>query len=93
MKFSKHDMLEMLDGYNKEFPLKLIEDKIVNHSRWAVGHEIVFKDEDTNKHYSAYYRVGATESQEESPWQYDGDEIESEEVKQVEKTIKVWEKI
>jgi len=40
-----------------------------------------------------HYSVGATESQWERPWEYEGEEIECTEVHQIEKLIKVWESV
>jgi len=71
------------EGYEK------IEDKIEDISRWSVSHSMVFKFED--RYYESYYSVGATEQQDEEPYEYADDEIECEEVKQVEKVVKVWE--
>lgn len=67
--------------------VELIEDNIDGHSRWSVHHEIVFKWVD-GKYYRACYSVGATEMQDECPWEYD-DEINCTEVKptQVTKTV------
>lgn len=55
-----------------------IEDKIIGVSRWSTLHEIVFKWTD-GKCYRAYYRVAATENQNEQPWENDN-EIKCEEV-------------
>lgn len=50
-------------------------------------YEIVFEHE--GKFYRATYSVGATECQDEAPWEYE-DKVLCEEVKQVEKLVKVW---
>ena len=71
-------------------PQSAIEDRIVNHSRWSVHHEIIFEYQ--GKYYKTYYSVGATEYQDEWPWKYD-DEVECVEVVQVEKTVKVWQPV
>jgi hypothetical protein len=65
-----------------------LEDNIVDTSRWSIYHKIIFEHED--KYYQTYYSEGATECQDESPWEYD-DEIECTEVHQVDKVVKVWE--
>jgi len=44
----------------------VIEDKIIGQSRWATRHQIIFEHE--NKTYRAQYQVGATEMQDECPW-------------------------
>lgn len=73
-----------------DFKVDVVQDEIVDTSRWSVIHEIVFKYED--KFYSTTYSEGATEMQDESPFQYD-EEIDCTEVHQVEKLVKVWEKV
>ena len=91
MKFKKEVLADVAyddcpDGFEK------MEDKIVGTSRWSVRHEMVFRFMD--KFYISSYSAGATEQQDESPYEYDGDKdgmVECGEVHQVEKTIKVWE--
>lgn len=69
---------------------EIILDTIIDHTRWSVCHELIFKYQD--KYYSAGYSVGATEHQDESPWEYD-EEVECTEVHKVPKMIEVWEPI
>lgn len=57
---------------------EIISDEIVDTRRWSVEHELVFRFE--NKFYRTYYSVGATEMQDESPFEYDDDEISCTEV-------------
>lgn len=84
--FSKEFMREeVLD--NSEY---VIEDNIIDHTRWSIVHELVFKFED--KFYSTNYSRGATEYQDESPFQYNK-EVICHEVKPVEKIIIVYEKV
>lgn len=52
-------------------------DNITDHRRWSVVHQIVFEHE--GKFYQTEYSVGATEKQDEGPWEYD-DEVECEEL-------------
>ena len=90
MKFKKHDLIELShddepDGFT------LIENDIVDSSRWSIMYELIFGYGD--KFYRSIYSVGATEQQDESPYEYDGDEIECEEVRPVQKTITVYEKV
>jgi len=42
-----------------------------------------------DKYYQAFYQVGATESQDERPWEYD-DLVEITEVEQKEVMVKKW---
>lgn len=72
-------------------PFNAIENKIVERTRWSLIHEIVFKDLD-GKYYHTTYEDGATEMQEEAPWEYD-DEVECIEVKRIKRYVEVWEYI
>lgn len=65
----------------------VIVDKIVDTTRWSIVHELVF--EDNGKFYMTTYSVGATECQDESPWEYD-DEVECTEVELKEVKVKKW---
>lgn len=82
MKFKKDFLIDELD-----LPYSAIEDKIIDNSRWSIQHEIIFEYE--GKHYRAYYQVGATESQDEGPWEYD-DKVDCTEVVQKEITVMAW---
>lgn len=82
MIFKKEFLINELD-----LPYNAIEDKIVDNSRWSIHHEIIFEHE--GKFYQAYYSVGATESQDEGPWEYD-DEVDCTEVVQQEITVMAW---
>ena len=82
-KFSKDYLKDELDlPYSNT-----IVDKIIDTTRWSVLHEIVF--EDNGKFYQTTYSVGATEMQDECPWEY-VDEVECEEVELREVTIIKW---
>jgi hypothetical protein len=85
IKFSKEFLKNELD-----LPYGALEDKITSTSRWSVHHQIIF-DYD-GKFYRTHYSEGATEYQDESPWEYDN-EIECTEVHIVEKLMKVWEEV
>lgn len=83
MKFSKEFMLEdVLYGCNEE--VEVIYDNIIDISRWSQIHEIVFKY--NGKFYMADYSCGATEYQDESPWEY-VEEVTVTEVEPVEVTV------
>lgn len=68
---------------------RTISDEIIGHGRWSVHHEHIFEFE--GKFYRTTYSIGATESQDESPYDYEPDEIECEEVFPVEKVVFVYE--
>lgn len=73
---------EWADGDNEQFPFnfEMVQSELVDTSRWSNIHEVVYKDLDSGKFYSSTYSVGATERQDESPYENDGDEIEFTEV-------------
>jgi hypothetical protein len=68
---------------------KKVSEEMINHSRWAVGYHVILQRENDGKFFSSSYEVGATESQDQSPYEYD-DPIFTE-VFPVEKTIIVYE--
>ena len=84
-KFSKKYLTEELN-----LPLSALEDDIIDTSRWSIQHKIVFKDDE--KYWKTWYSVGATECQDEKPWD-DIDEVECTEVEkkivQVERWVEV----
>lgn len=80
--FDKRYLIDELD-----LPYEAIEDEVLNNSRWSIFHRCIFKD--NGKFYRAEYSVGATECQDESPWQYD-DKIECTEVELKEVKVKQW---
>lgn len=82
-KFSKDYLKDELDlPYSNT-----IVDKIIDTTRWSIVHEIVF--EDNGKFYQTTYSEGATEMQDERPWEYE-DEVECEEVELREVKVKKW---
>ena len=64
-----------------------VVDKIIDTTRWSIVHGIVF--EDHGKFYQTTYSEGATEMQDERPWEYD-DEVECTEVELREVKVKKW---
>ena len=88
MRFKKEDLRAMVLGDSGT--LIAVEDKVVGHSRWSVQHDVIFGDQSTGKHYASGYSVGATESQDETPYEYAEDEIDCDEVEQQEVRVKKW---
>ena len=60
--------------------VEVVHSELVDTTRWSHVHERVYKDLDTGKYWETTYRTGATECQEERPYEYDGDVIEFAEV-------------
>lgn len=83
MKFTPEFLIDSL--YSPDTVL----DEIVSHGRWTVGHRRIFRHE--GKLYQTLYWVGATETQDESPYQYARGLVECPEVQAVEKLVTVYE--
>lgn len=83
MKFSKEDLQDLARGDHRD-EFEVIKDEIVDTSRWSNIYEMIFKYDD--RFYQTSYSVGATECQDERPYEYESDEIECDEVIPVEVT-------
>ncbi len=59
----------ILDGDEPGY--RIIRDEQCGHRRWSVDHELVIQSVVDNRFWRGYYSVGATESQDESPWEHD----------------------
>ncbi|UZD72353.1 hypothetical protein [Bacillus siamensis] len=68
-------------------PESSILEEITDTSRWSIHYRIVFAYQD--KFYETTYREGATELQEERPWEYD-DQVECFEVELKEVKVRKW---
>jgi hypothetical protein len=90
-KFPKMALLRMLDRESEV--LKIVEEKIVDSSRWSLFYKVVFEELETGKLYQNIYSVGATELQDEGPWEYSSDPIDCFEVTPVEKVVTVYEAV
>lgn len=66
-----------------------VESEIVESSRWSIIYSGVFKHIPTGKYYAASWSVGATEQQDEQPFEYE-DEVEFYEVVQKPVTVMQW---
>lgn len=83
MKFTKNFLIDSLDDEENT-----ILDEITDNSRWSIHHRRVFKHD--GKMYETFYSVGATEYQDEGPYEYDNAEIECREVVAVERVITMY---
>lgn len=84
--FPKQDLQDLVWEGDLDQYVKLV-DEITDTSRWSVHYHLVFKYLGDNKYYSTTYARGATEYQDEQPFEYADDLISCDEVKQVKKTI------
>lgn len=82
MKFSKEFLIDSLDGDDT------VDDVITGTSRWSIHHRRIFRHE--GKLYETLYRVGATEIQDEGPYENLSGDIECPEVVAQEKTVTVY---
>lgn len=82
IKLDKDYMINELD-----LPSSAILDEITGTSRWSVYHRIIFAYQ--GRFYEAHYSEGATEMQDESPWEYD-ETVECVEVELKEVKVKKW---
>jgi len=81
-KFKKEWLRELL--WDDIDDAELVSDIIDDHRRWSVGHTIIFMFD--GKFYKTSYSVGATEYQDEQPFEYCDDEIDCVEVEPVKVT-------
>jgi hypothetical protein len=82
VKLAKQVALDILDGDKSQGEVVL--DEITGKGRWSIRYRVVFKIGD--KFLLGSYSVGATENQDEGPWEHQ-DNPEFEEVEAYERTI------
>ena len=86
MLFSKEILVSLAYHEYDETKFEILENEIQDSSRWSIYYNLIFKVLETGKIYETNYSVGATEYREESPFEYEGDEIEVTEVEPYEVT-------
>lgn len=86
LKIDSQEARELLWGEGPE-GIEIVYDRIIDNRRWSIDHEIIVKKD--GRFYRDIYSVGATESQDESPWEYSAPDFT--EVFPVEKTVIVYE--
>ena len=69
---------------------KTIKEDVIDTSRWSIIYEIIVQRLSDNKFFKSNYSVGATESQDEQPYEYASEAVFTE-VVPVEKTVIVYE--
>lgn len=83
MKFPKEFMQDVVWGYSDE-DVEVVLDALIGSSRWSLNYKLVFKYK--GKYYQTYYSKGATEQQDEKPFEYDK-EVDCLEVEPVKITV------
>lgn len=68
LNLTKEQAEDILFGDNDEY--KIISDKMVSKRRWSVVHSVVIQRKSDGKYFKDRYEVGATENQEQSPYEY-----------------------
>lgn len=76
---------EFLQEIEDNDAVEIIENEITDTTRWSIINRMIFKFED--KFYETTYSHGATECQDESPYENEDDDIECAEVEPVEVTV------
>lgn len=90
MNFRKEDLINLVEeNYKGEIEVMQIE--LVDTTRWSIVYSLVLKFK--NRFYQTSFTRGATENQDESPFEYEDDEIDCSEVTRVEKTVTVYEAV
>lgn len=74
--------LEDFEGLEME----VVDDEVYDNSRWSVHHRMIFKHGD--KHYMVDYSRGATEQQDERPFEYSPVDVPCIEVEEKEVVIR-----
>ena len=88
MKLTKQEGCDVLDGDHKDWKTVGGTKKMVDQSRWSIVSEAVFEHTPTKKFYSMFWSMGATEQQDELPFEYDEPVLTEVELKEV--TVKKW---
>ena len=86
MKFKKEMLREIV--YDDCMFAEMVEDIITGTTRWSIIHRMIFKYK--GRFYQVIYSKGATEQQEEIPFEYAAEEIDCPEVEQKEVKVKKW---
>jgi hypothetical protein len=89
--FDKEDLISLVDGDDVQ-GLQVMENTITGTGRWSIHHRLVFKELDTGKFWAVGYSRGATEQQDESPFENGGARVTCREVLPVEKMVTVYER-
>lgn len=85
MLFDKEDLIELLMSDELEIngkTAKVVLNEQFDTTRWSSHHELVFRYDD--RFYQTTYSRGLTDHQDESPFQYEPDQIDCCEVEPVE---------
>ncbi len=57
--------------WGDEDEYKIVEDEIIDNRRWSIDHRLVIQRVSDGEFFAGHYSVGATEMQDERPWEYE----------------------
>lgn len=91
-KFTSEELKDAGLPYEAPEGGEIISREITDTSRWSIHYSLIFRFADMapGEAWEVSYSKGATETQDERPWEYER-EVEATLVHQVEKVVKVWE--
>lgn len=89
MKFTREFLQDLASGDHDSGLVEIISYEVVDTSRWSIHYEMIFKTD--GRYFKTHYSRGATEYQDEQPYEYDADDIECTEVFPITRTIIVYE--
>lgn len=88
IKLTRSEGYDILGNANEDYVL--VENEISYTSRWSIGCSLVIRRVSDDKLFIGWYTRGATESQEEQPWDYSDPEFD--EAETYEKCITAYRK-
>ena len=87
LKFDAQEAREIIANDHTDF--KVVQSTLLSHSRWSLHYETIVQRFSDGKYFSTCYQVGATEQQDERPYEYETPHFK--EVFPTEKTVTVYE--
>lgn len=89
MKLTGKEARDIVWGDSDDWEEVINTVRAIDKSRWSIEKEGVFLHKPSNKYYKFYWQVGATEMQDEQPFEYE-DEVEPVEVELKEVIVQKW---
>lgn len=78
MLFNKIELRDMV--YDDSKKLLKVKEVVEDIQRWSINYKTIFKNLETGKFYVTHYSKGATEYQDEEPYDFEPEQIECNEV-------------
>ena len=89
MKLTGKEARDVIWGDSDDWEETIDTVQVTGKSRWSIQKEGVFLHKPSNKHYEFYWQVGATEMQDEQPFEYEK-EVHPVEVELKEIVVQKW---